>query len=151
MAVTGHIPEPAYKSKIEFKSARGGQNPSTQLPAILSFVYDSILTCQRAIRRTIFVKNCKRRVSKCHRTAFDPARIIHSVPRMHESTFRRIVLRSLLAIVVLLAISYVADAAVFHYRLANQRQPFGSVAVEHYTAVEHKDGRAELFFDPPVQ
>jgi hypothetical protein len=70
---------------------------------------------------------------------------------MHESTFRRIVLRSLLAIVVLLAITYVADAAVFRYRLANQRQPFGSVAVEHYTAVEHKDGRAELFFDPPVQ
>jgi hypothetical protein len=66
-------------------------------------------------------------------------------------TFRRIALRSLLGMLVLLAITYAADSGVFQYRLSKQRQPFGSVAVEHYTSVEHKDGRAELFFDPPVQ
>jgi hypothetical protein len=59
--------------------------------------------------------------------------------------------RLLLALVVLLLIAYVADYCVFRYRLSANRQPFGSVTVEHYDAVAHKDGKAELIFDPPVQ
>jgi hypothetical protein len=59
--------------------------------------------------------------------------------------------RSLLALVVLFLIAYAADYCVFRYRVSAKRQPFGSVTVEHYDAVEHKDGRAELIFDPPVQ
>ena len=51
----------------------------------------------------------------------------------------------------LLGIAYAADYGVFRYRLATKRQPFGSVTVEHYYEVAHKDGKAELIFDPPVQ
>ena len=64
---------------------------------------------------------------------------------------RRIALTSLLAGVGVLGIAYGTDYCVFRYRVATKRQPFGSVAVEHYTAVQHKDGKAELIFDPPVQ
>ena len=64
---------------------------------------------------------------------------------------RRIALRSFLAGVGLLGIAYAADYGVFRCRLATKRQPFGSVTVEHYYQVAHKDGKAELIFDPPVQ
>jgi hypothetical protein len=64
---------------------------------------------------------------------------------------RSFAIRSFLAGAVLLGIAYAADYGVFRYRLATNRQPFGSVTVEHYDAVEHKDGKAELIFDPPVQ
>ena len=59
--------------------------------------------------------------------------------------------RSLLALIALVAIVYGADYGVFEYRVVTKRQPFGSVTVEHYDAVEHKDGKAELIFEPPVQ
>jgi hypothetical protein len=64
---------------------------------------------------------------------------------------QRIALRLFLAALLLLAIAYAADYSVFRYRLATQRQPFGSVTVEHYYQVAHKDGKAEIIFDPPVQ
>jgi hypothetical protein len=64
--------------------------------------------------------------------------------------FRRIVLRLFLAAVALLGIAYAADYGVFRYRLATKRQPFGSVTVEHYYMVAHKDGKAEIIFDPPA-
>jgi hypothetical protein len=66
-------------------------------------------------------------------------------------TVQRIALRSFLAALALLAFTYVADFCVFRYRVSTPRQAYGTVAVEHYTAVAHKDGRAELIFDPPVQ
>ncbi len=64
---------------------------------------------------------------------------------------RRVALRSFLAGVGLLGIAYATDYCVFRYRLATKRQPFGSVTVEHYYEVAHKDGKAEIIFDPPVQ
>ncbi|MGA2978835.1 MAG: hypothetical protein ABSD76_04530 [Terriglobales bacterium] len=64
---------------------------------------------------------------------------------------REIALTSFLAGAGLLAIVYGADYGVFRYRLATKGQPFGSVTVEHYDAVAHKDGKSELIFDPPVQ
>ncbi len=64
---------------------------------------------------------------------------------------RRIALRSFLAGVGLLGMAYAADYCVFRYRLATKRQPFGSVTVEHYYSVLHKDGKTELIFNPPVQ
>ncbi len=56
-----------------------------------------------------------------------------------------------MAVVGLLGIAYGADYCVFRYRLATKRQPFGSVTVEHYYEVAHKDGKAEIIFDPPVK
>jgi hypothetical protein len=51
----------------------------------------------------------------------------------------------------LLGIAYAGDYGIFRYRVATNRQPFGSVSVEHYDAVLHKDGKSELIFDPAVQ
>jgi hypothetical protein len=67
------------------------------------------------------------------------------------SARRRIALRSCQAALALLAIAYAADYGVFRYRLAANRQPFGSVTVEHFDAVAQKNGKSELIFDPPAQ
>ncbi|MFZ0562384.1 MAG: hypothetical protein WAM43_12290 [Terriglobales bacterium] len=72
-----------------------------------------------------------------------------TVPR--SFVWRSFLSRALLSLVILLLIAYVADYCVFRYRVSADRQPFGSITVEHYDAVAHKDGKAELIFDPPVQ
>jgi len=108
-----------------------------------------------ANRAEFFVKNCQRFGLR----AGSRADIIQAVTAVEDGKsanqtglwFRRIVLRSCLAGLGLLGIAYGADYCVFRYRLATKRQPFGSVAVEHYYSVAHKDGKAELIFDPPVQ
>jgi len=64
--------------------------------------------------------------------------------------FRRIALRLFLAALGLLGIAYAADYGVFSYRLATKRHPFGSVTVQHYYTIAHKDGKAEIIFDPPM-
>jgi len=74
-----------------------------------------------------------------------------SVATRESFAARSLFWRLLLALVVLLLIAYVADYCVFRYRVSANRQPFGSITVEHYDAVAHKDGKAELIFDPPVQ
>jgi hypothetical protein len=65
--------------------------------------------------------------------------------------WRSFIWQSLFALIALSLIAYVADYCVFRYRVSANRQPFGTVTVEHYDAVAHKDGKAELIFDPPVQ
>ncbi|MGA2355269.1 MAG: hypothetical protein ABSG02_12290 [Terriglobales bacterium] len=65
--------------------------------------------------------------------------------------WRSFIWQSSLTLIAVLLIAYIADFCVFRYRVAANRQPFGTVTVEHYDAVEHKDGKAELIFDPPVQ
>jgi len=120
---------------------------------IISFT--TILTCGRAKRGRDFVKNCQRSGPR----AGSPAGIIQAVTAVEGKEsgnktgpwLRRIALRLLVAGVGLLAIAYGADYCVFRYRLATKRQPFGSVTVEHYYEVAHKDGKAEIIFDPPVQ
>ena len=67
------------------------------------------------------------------------------------STLQQMFLRSLVALVVLVGITYCADYALFQYRLSTKHQPFSSVTVEHFDAVAHKDGKAELIFEPPTQ
>ena len=101
------------------------------------------------------MKNCQRSGSR----AGSPAGIIQAVTAVEGDKsakktgpwLRRIALRLLVAGVGLLGVAYGADYCVFRYRLATKRQPFGSVTVEHYYEVAHKDGKAEIIFDPPVQ
>ena len=123
--------------------------------AILSFMPNTILTCERVKRVEFFVKNCQHSASMASlRTG-----IIQAVTALQSNlsgnkaapSLRQIALRLLLATLGLLVIAYGADYGVFQYRLATKRQPFGSVTVEHYDAVEHKDGKAELIFQPPAQ
>ena len=49
-----------------------------------------------------------------------------------------------------LVLVYTGDYALFRYRSASNRIPYGSVAVRHYYAVQHKDGKTEFLFDPPT-
>ena len=53
----------------------------------------------------------------------------------------------ILASVVVLA--YGIDYLVFRYRVASNRQPFGSVTVQSYYAVGQKNGKTQYLFDPP--
>ena len=99
----------------------------------------------------VFVKNCQRSSPWVGSRAV----IIQAVTAVQANKtgprLRRRAVRLLVAGVGLLGIAYGADYCVFRYRLATKRQPFGSVTVEHYYEVAHKDGKAEIIFDPPVQ
>jgi hypothetical protein len=61
----------------------------------------------------------------------------------------RLVAGTLLFAVVLAGLVYGADYALFRYRVAGDRQPFGQVTVTHYDAVQQKNGKTEFIFDPP--
>ncbi len=49
-----------------------------------------------------------------------------------------------------LVLVYAGDYALFRYRSASNRIPYGSVAVRHYYAVQHKDGKTEFLSIRPL-
>jgi hypothetical protein len=46
-------------------------------------------------------------------------------------------------------LAYAVDYAVFRYRVAANRQPFGQITVTRYDAVQQKNGKTEFLFNPP--
>jgi hypothetical protein len=46
-------------------------------------------------------------------------------------------------------IAYAADYCVFRYRVSKNQAAFGQVTVNHYDAVQQKNGKTEFLFDPP--
>jgi hypothetical protein len=62
---------------------------------------------------------------------------------------RRIFLGAVLFVVAVALLAYGLDFAVFQIRVATQRSPYGSVVVNHYTAILQKNGKTQLIFDPP--
>ena len=44
---------------------------------------------------------------------------------------------------------YALDFALFHIRIATNRNAYGSVTVNHYYAILQKNGKTNLIFDPP--
>lgn len=46
-------------------------------------------------------------------------------------------------------IAYIADFAVFQYRVSSNRQPYGQITVSSYDAVPQKNGKTEFIFNPP--
>jgi hypothetical protein len=46
-------------------------------------------------------------------------------------------------------LAFGADFTAFHIRLALNRNPYGSVIVNHYYAVLQKNGKTQFIFDPP--
>jgi hypothetical protein len=44
---------------------------------------------------------------------------------------------------------YGLDFTVFKIRAATNRNPYGSVTVNHYYAVLQKNGKTQFIFDPP--
>lgn len=58
-----------------------------------------------------------------------------------------------MAVLTLLAaagLAFSLDYAVFRIRVAANRSPYGSVMVNHYTAVLQKNGKTLMTFDPPA-
>jgi hypothetical protein len=51
---------------------------------------------------------------------------------------------------VLAAMVYAGDYAVFRFRVATNRNPYGSVTVDRVYAVPQKNGKTEFLFDPPA-
>jgi hypothetical protein len=51
-----------------------------------------------------------------------------------------------LSLAVLLVVLYVADYAMVRYRIAAKRNPFDSVAVSSYYAVQEKNNKTEYIF-----
>jgi hypothetical protein len=62
---------------------------------------------------------------------------------------RRIFIGSILVVCGAAALAYGLDFAIFHVRTATNRNAYGSVIVNHYTAVLQKNGKTTLTFDPP--
>ena len=54
-----------------------------------------------------------------------------------------------LAVLAAAGLTYSADFVVFRIRAATKRNAYGSVTVNHYTAVLQKNGKTTLTFDPP--
>jgi hypothetical protein len=63
---------------------------------------------------------------------------------------RRILVAAVLAVVGAAALTYGVDYLVFRVRAWTNRNAYGSVIVNHYTAVLQKNGKTTLTFDPPT-
>ena len=60
---------------------------------------------------------------------------------------KRAALASLLGLAVLSALAFASDYAILRFRVAAQRNPFGTVNVSTYYAVQEKNNRTEYIFD----
>jgi hypothetical protein len=57
--------------------------------------------------------------------------------------------RVLLILIALAAAVYLADYLSVRLRIPKGRQIFGSVTIQRYYAVPRKDGKDDLYFQPP--
>jgi len=62
---------------------------------------------------------------------------------------KRLLVVGLLSALGLTALAYAVDYAVFRYRVAANRQPFGQFTVSSYEAVRQKSGKTQFIFNPP--
>jgi hypothetical protein len=63
---------------------------------------------------------------------------------------RRALLKRLsISFVLGLGLLYASDYAILRYRVAANRNPYGTVTVQPYYAVPRKDHRTEYMFDDP--
>jgi hypothetical protein len=62
---------------------------------------------------------------------------------------KRVIIVGLASALGLTAIAYAVDYAVFRYRIATNRQPFGQFTVTSYDAIPQKSGKTEFIFNPP--
>jgi hypothetical protein len=66
-----------------------------------------------------------------------------------KQRLKRIFVGAIIAVLGVSALAYGLDYAVFRIRAATSRNAYGSVIVNHYTAVLQKSGKTTLTFDPP--
>jgi hypothetical protein len=63
---------------------------------------------------------------------------------------RRVFLGVMLFIVGTAILTFGVDFGLFRLRVASDRDPYGSVVVSHYYAVQQKNGKTQFIFDPPA-
>lgn len=63
---------------------------------------------------------------------------------------RRIFLGVILFILGTAILTFGVDVGLFRLRVASNREPYGSVVVSHYYAVQQKNGKTQFIFDPPA-
>jgi hypothetical protein len=61
----------------------------------------------------------------------------------------RVIIVGTASVLGLTALAYAVDFAVFRYRVATNRQPFGQITVTSYDAIPQKSGRTQFIFQPP--
>ena len=83
----------------------------------------------------------------------DLAGIIHAVTSALRARIKhflkRLIVVGLSSALGVTALAYAVDYAVFRYRVAENRQPFGQVTVTSYDAVPQKSGKTQFIFNPP--
>ena len=62
---------------------------------------------------------------------------------------KRVFLRTVLVVLGTAALVWLVDFAVFRIRAATNRNPYGSVTVNHITAILQKSGKTQFIVDPP--
>jgi hypothetical protein len=62
---------------------------------------------------------------------------------------KRTLIRLGLSMVIALLVVDVGDNLVLRYRIATNREPFGTVQVKRYLAIRHKDQRIEFVSSDP--
>ena len=72
----------------------------------------------------------------------------NSVPNL-RTRLRRIFFATILTIVGVTSLAFGVNYAVFRIRVAANWNAYGSVMVNHYTAVLQKNGKTTFTFDPP--
>ena len=80
--------------------------------------------------------------------------IICAVPEICRPNLRvrlkRAFLATILTIVGTAVLAFGVDYAIFRVRVAAHWNPYGSVTVDHYYAVQQKNGKTKFIFDPPA-
>lgn len=66
-----------------------------------------------------------------------------------KAFLKRLLAITVLSVLAITLLAYVIDYALFRYRVAANRQPYGQVMVYSYDAVAQKNGKTEFIFNPP--
>lgn len=69
--------------------------------------------------------------------------------RSGRHLLKRLLPRALASLVLALAALYIGDFFLLRYRMATNRNPYGTVTVQPYYAVPRKDHKTEFMFDDP--
>ena len=66
-----------------------------------------------------------------------------------KAPLTRILQRILIAVIVSIIAIYAGDYLLLRFRIATNRNPFGTVTIRPYYAVPQKDGKTEFLLDDP--
>lgn len=62
---------------------------------------------------------------------------------------KKIALTLMFVLIAVAALSYAVDYLVWRYRLASGHNPYGTLTVQFYYAIQEKNGKTEYDFQPP--